>query len=118
MPEPRQDRPQDETEPYVPASPVKRILAWTGVAYMVIFVLLNLYPFFRGGEYLRGVGPLLVCPGCLGLGAVAVWQLRQKECASSRKAAMLALASACAVVLILGLLDGLPALVAGLGGHA
>lgn len=72
MPEPRQDRPQDETEPYVPASPVKRILAWTGVAYMVIFVLLNLYPFFRGGEYLRGVGPLLVCPGCLGLGAVAV----------------------------------------------
>ena len=118
MPEPRQDRPQDETEPYVPASPVKRILAWTGVAYMVIFVLLNLYPFFRGGEYLRGVGPLLVCPGCLGVGGVAVWQLRQKECASSRKAAMLALAIACAVVLILGLLDGLPALVAGLGGHA
>lgn len=31
---------------------------------------------------------------------------------------MLALAIACAVVLILGLLDGLPALVAGLGGHA
>lgn len=117
MPEPRQDRPQDETEPYVPASPVKRILAWTGVAYMVIFVLLNLYPFFRGGEYLRASVPAGL-PRLSRLGAVAVWQLRQKECASSRKAAMLALAIACAVVLILGLLDGLPALVAGLGGHA
>ena len=115
MPEPRQDRPQDETEPYVPASPVKRILAWTGVAYMVIFVLLNLYPFFRGGEYLRGVGPLLVCPGAAGLAVIAVLQFRRPECTYSKKACMTLLAAACGVILVIGLVQGVPALLAGLG---
>ena len=54
---------QKEPSSYTPASPVKRIIAWVGVAYMLIFVALNLYPFFHGGTYLRGLAPLLVCPG-------------------------------------------------------
>ena len=54
---------QKEPSSYTPASPVKRIIAWVGVAYMLIFVALNLYPFFHGGSYLRGLAPLLVCPG-------------------------------------------------------
>ena len=40
---------QKEPSSYTPASPVKRIIAWVGVAYMLIFVALNLYPFFHGG---------------------------------------------------------------------
>ena len=40
---------QEEPSSYTPASPVKRIIAWVGVAYMLIFVALNLYPFFHGG---------------------------------------------------------------------
>ena len=43
---------QEESSSYTPASPVKRIIAWVGVTYMLIFVLLNLYPFFHGGAYL------------------------------------------------------------------
>ena len=58
---------QKEPSSYTPASPVKRIIAWVGVAYMLIFVALNLYPFFHGGTYLRGLPPLLVCPGAAGL---------------------------------------------------
>ena len=58
---------QKEPSSYTPASPVKRIIAWVGVAYMLIFVALNLYPFFHGGTYLRGLAPLLVCPGAAGL---------------------------------------------------
>ena len=34
---------QKEPSSYTPASPVKRIIAWVGVAYMLIFVALNLY---------------------------------------------------------------------------
>ena len=108
----------EDREPYVPASPVKRIIAWTGVVYMVIFVFLNVYPFFNNGVNLQGVGPLLVCPGTAGLAAAAVWQLRQSGCSPARRAGMIALAAACALVFVLGLLDGLPALVAGLGGGA
>ena len=58
---------QEESSSYTPASPVKRIIAWVGVTYMLIFVLLNLYPFFHGGAYLQGLAPLLVCPGAAGL---------------------------------------------------
>ena len=73
---------QKEPSSYTPASPVKRIIAWVGVAYMLIFVALNLYPFFHGGTYLRG---------------------------------MALLAAACGVILVIGLVQGVPALLAGLG---
>ena len=56
-----------EAEDWTPASPAKRVIAWVGVVYMVCLVLLNLYPFYTGGRYLTGVGPLLVCPGVAGL---------------------------------------------------
>jgi len=85
---------QKEPSSYTPASPVKRIIAWVGVAYMLIFVALNLYPFFHGGTYLRGLAPLLVCPGAAGLAL---------------------LAAACGVILVIGLVQGVPALLAGLG---
>ncbi|MFQ7453008.1 MAG: hypothetical protein ACLRNQ_18170 [Flavonifractor plautii] len=53
---------QKEPSSYTPASPVKRIIAWVGVAYMLIFVLLNLYPFFHGGAYLQGLAPCWSAP--------------------------------------------------------
>ena len=62
---------QKEPSSYTPASPVKRIIAWVGVAYMLIFVALNLYPFFHGGTYLRGLAPLLVCPGAVRAGTLS-----------------------------------------------
>ena len=99
---------QKEPSSYTPASPVKRIIAWVGVAYMLIFVALNLYPFFHGGTYLRGLAPLLVCP-------VAVWQFRRPECTYSKKACIALLAAACGVILVIGLVQGVPALLAGLG---
>ena len=90
---------QKEPSSYTPASPVKRIIAWVGVAYMLIFVALNLYPFFHGGTYLRGLAPLLVCPGAAGLAVIAVWQFRRPECTYSKKACMALLAAACGVIL-------------------
>ena len=71
MPEPRQDRPQDETEPYVPASPVKRTLAWIALAYVLIFLALTTYYYFNG-TMLGNLGPLLTVPGLVGLGALVL----------------------------------------------
>ena len=56
---------------YTPASPVKRALAWVGVAYMVILVALSTYFCFTG-TVLRGLAALLAVPGLIGLGAVAL----------------------------------------------
>ena len=53
--QPNQNSENQEQQPsYTPASPLKRTLAWVGLVYMLAFVGLNLYPFFSGGQYLRG----------------------------------------------------------------
>lgn len=53
---------REEQEPFVPASPVKRIMAWVGIVYMVGLVILNIYPFFNQGNYLTGIAPSLPAP--------------------------------------------------------
>ena len=107
---------REEREPYVPASPVKRIMAWVGIVYMVGFVILNVYPFFNQGAYLTGVAPLFACPGIAGLLAIALWTLRQPEETYSKKASMLVLALVCVVGLVVSLVLGIPPLLEGLGG--
>ena len=62
----------DEKKPdYTPASPVKRTLAWIGLVYMVILVALTAWFYFTA-KPLGNLGPLLVIPGLIGLGAVAL----------------------------------------------
>lgn len=113
------DRPEEnkeEKEPYAPASPVKRIMAWVGIVYMVGFVLLNLYPFFNGGAYLTGIAPLFACPGIAGLLVIALYTLRKPDETYSKKASMVVLALVCAVGLGVSLVLGVPPLLEGLGG--
>lgn len=105
---------QESEEPYRPAHPVKRILAWMGIVYMAILVLLNLYPFFYEGRALTGVAPLLVCPGAAGMAAISLYQIRHT---SSRgvQIALVLLIIACLGVIGVGLWDGIPALIQGWG---
>lgn len=112
MPEENKAPAPEEQSPY--ATPTKRILAWVGVAYMVLLVLLNLYPFFHGGAYLRGIGPLLVCPGVLGMAALCICRLRDPASPLWKRGILAGLTALCAIVLLMGLMDGIPALIAGL----
>ena len=70
---PQPDRPddlnQDQQEPYVPASPVKRTLAWIALAYVLILLALTTYYFYTGTT-LGNLAPLLTVPGLIGLGAL------------------------------------------------
>lgn len=70
---PQPDRPddlnQDQQEPYVPASPVKRTMAWIGIVYMVILLCLTTFYFYTG-RILGNLAPLLTVPGLIGLGAL------------------------------------------------
>ena len=71
--QPQPDRPddlnQDQQEPYVPASPVKRTMAWIGIVYMVILLCLTTFYFYTG-RMLGNLAPLLTVPGLIGLGAL------------------------------------------------
>ena len=70
---PQPDRPddlnQDQQEPYVPASPVKRTMAWIGIVYMVILLCLTTFYFYTV-RMLGNLAPLLTVPGLIGLGAL------------------------------------------------
>lgn len=61
----------EENRNFVPASPVKRTLAWIGVVYAVILLALTTYIYFTGTA-LHSLGPLLTVPGLIGLGAAAL----------------------------------------------
>lgn len=73
MSEPTNRPQEDKKEPhgYTPASPVKRTLAWIGLAYVVILLALTTYFYFTGTT-LGNLGPLLTVPGLIGLGVLAL----------------------------------------------
>lgn len=66
-------RPQEgqEEKGYTPASPVKRTMAWIGLVYMLIVVILTTYYCFTGTA-LGNLGPLLTVPALVGLGVVSL----------------------------------------------
>lgn len=109
---PNNTPPAEEGEPFVPASPIKRIIAWVGVIYMVGLVLLNVYPFFNQGEYLTGIAPLFACPGIGGIFAIALHLVRHPDSTHARKASMAVLAALCAVGFVVSLVLGIPPLLA------
>lgn len=109
---PENNTPEEEQEPFVPSSPVKRIMAWVGVVYMLGFVILNVYPFFNQGNYLTGIAPLFACPGIAGIFAISVYLARHPDSTYSRKVSMAILAVLCAVLFAVSLVLGIPALLA------
>ena len=74
------DKEKDLEQPQQPpvkwATPVQRLWAWVGVAYMVILVLLSTFALAHG-DYLRGIGGVMVSPALVGLGGTAILRHRQ-----------------------------------------
>ena len=93
---------------YTPASPAKRALAWTGVAYMVILVALTTYYYFNG-VMLGNLAPLLCVPGLVGLGFVALLSRAGRR-------GLVALALLCWLLALLALPVGIVGLLSNFGG--
>lgn len=87
----RADRPEENGD-YIPASPVKRALAWIGVVYAVILLALTTYIYFTGTA-LGNLGPLLTVPGLIGLGVVVL--VSWKSTGKPGKGPAIALAALC-----------------------
>lgn len=103
-------------EPISYASPMKRIWAWVGVAYMVIIVFLMTYMYAKG-VYLNNIASLMVIPALGGVAAssVCVWRTGGRHDAA-HAAGLAAILLACAALIILGLVNGIPALMSNFGG--
>ncbi len=99
-----------DKEPVVYASPVKRAWAWVGVVYMVIITLLVTYSFAKG-QFLVGIGSLMLCPALGGLAATAILRYRAGEGKGGLPVCMVMVA-VCLVLIVLNLMMGIPALIA------
>ena len=100
----------EEKPSYTPASPVKRALAWMGIVYMVILVLLTTYN-MATGEPIHNIPGILLFPACGGLAAVCF--LRGREI---KKLPLLILGVLATVACAFNLVTGVLSLVAALGG--
>ena len=113
MPEEKR-APQERREPgYVPASPVKRTLAWIGLVYMLILLALTTYAYFTGTG-LSNLGPLLTVPGLIGLGAVSL--VSWKSTGKPARGPAIALAMLCWLVALATLPIGMAGLMSNFGG--
>ena len=113
MPDEKRATEPKEEKGFTPASPVKRTLAWTGLAYMVILVAMTTYPYFTGAG-LSNLGPLLTVPGLIGLGAAALvsWRTAGKP----GKWSAVALAALCWLLALATLPIGIAGLMSNFGG--
>ncbi len=105
--------PPPEQREYVPASPVKRTLAWIGLTYMGILLVLTSYLIFTG-RALGNLGPLLTVPGLVGLGAVSLVSWRSTG--RPAKGAAIALAILCWLLALATLPVGLVGLLSNFSG--
>lgn len=108
----RQDE-KPEDSGYTPASPVKRTLAWIGLAYMVIVVALTTYYFYTG-TMLGNLGPLLTLPGLIGLGALSV--VSHRSTGHPRRLPAILLAVVCWALALTTLPIGMAGLLSNFGG--
>ena len=115
MPDEKQNQdPGQQSEPPVYASPVKRAWTWVGISYMLITLATFTY-YLATARILTGIGPLLLCPALAGLGATAVLRYRTGE-GRGGPVACAVLTALCAVLLLLNLGIGIPALLRNFGG--
>ena len=98
---------------YTPASFEKRAAAWVGLAYMVIIVLATTY-MIATAETLTGTAPLLLIPGAAGAAVVSIhrWRLSPSRAGLVNTVFLVAV---CALACVLGLVWGIPRLLAHFG---
>ena len=91
---------------YQPASFQKRVIAWVGVAYMVILVLSTTY-MMATARTLSGTAGLLVCPAAAGAAVIAIHRYRAGEMkVDNARNFTIALVFLCFVAFVMGLVCG------------
>lgn len=108
---PNQDK--QEKSGYTPASFEKRTAAWMGLAYVLIILFAVTFSIFTGGKTLPGTFPLFLIPVAVAAIVVSVYRQR-KGTAPGGLPMTVMIVIICAAAVVLGLLLGVPALVAAL----
>ena len=105
---------ENQETSYTPASFEKRTAAWMGIAYVLMLLFILNFTLFTGGKQLPGTFPLFLVPVSAALAVILIHRIKTKELPGGPAGAVFGLA-ACAAGLFLGLVLGIPALLAALG---
>lgn len=108
-----QEQPQEQAS-YTPASFEKRTAAWTGIAYMLMLLFILNFTLFTGGKQLPGTFPLFLVPVSVALEFILIRRLKLGTAPGGIAGTVLGLIL-CNAGVILGLMLGVPALLAALG---
>lgn len=104
-----------DTVPFVPASVEKRIAAWMGIVYALMFFGIITFSLYCPGRSLAGTFPLFLVPVAGAAGAIAAYR-QAKGTAPGGIVLTIIILLLCAAGAALGLLLGVPALAAALAG--
>lgn len=117
MEEKQKDRPgrteESKEKGFTPASFEKRVAAWVGVVYVVMLLLAATFT-LATGRMLTATAPILLPPAAVGTAVVAVYRWRRGQISEGRNFT-LALLFLCFMALVVGLVCGVPPLLAHLG---
>ena len=112
MADPQTNQTKDSS---TPASFEKRAAAWMGIVYVFMLLFILNFALFTGGRRLPGTFPLFLVPVCVTLAVVIIHRLKNAALPGGRVGGALALIG-CAAGTVLGLVLGVPALIAAFGG--
>jgi len=101
-------KPQEQREPVVYASPIKRLWAWVGVVYVLLLLGLNTYN-LTTGRMITGVPQLLIAPALVGLGGSVILRFRAGK-GRGGLAVCVVLSGACFLLALWNLILGVPML--------
>lgn len=104
-----------DREGYTPASFEKRAAAWMGIAYMLMLLFILNFALFTGGRQLPGTFPLFLVPVSITLAVIIIRRMKNRQLPGGM-AGGIAVLIACAAGVSLGLVLGVPALIADFGG--
>ena len=102
--------PNSENQGYTPASFEKRVAAWVGVVYALMLCAAMTY-MMSTAKVLTGIAPLLLPPAAVGAAVVVIHRYRKGEPGAGRLLTLVMLLL-CVAALLLGLVMGIPALLA------
>ncbi len=107
---PNQNPEQEQKPAYTPASFEKRVAAWMGIAYMLMFGFIITFSLYRAGQSLAGTFPLFLVPAAVAVPIIAIYRQRRGTAPGGLTGTIL-IVVLCAVALVGGLFLGVPPLV-------
>ena len=104
-----------EQSTYTPASVEKRIAAWMGIVYALMFFFIITFSMYRPNSSLAGTFPLFLVPVSVAAAIVTIYR-QVKGTAPRGLVSTIGVVLICAVVAAIGLWLGLPVLIVALAG--